>query len=77
MTPHDKALLAWQPASPAEAQALIDAVHAAAHQHGHALSPAPDAPENCCGNDCIECVWLGYYTELGDWRDAVMSGWVG
>lgn len=75
----DDALLAWLPASPNEVPVLIAAVQSAARQRGLAeqIPPPPDAPDNCCGNDCIECVWLGYYPALGDWRDTVVASWAG
>lgn len=74
----DEALLAWLPATPDEVPVLIDAVRAAALQRGFdQLLPPPAAPDNCCGNDCIECVWLGYYAQLGDWRDGAVASWAG
>lgn len=74
----DSALLAWLPASPSEVPVLVAAVQSVARQRGlDSIPPPPDAPDNCCGNDCIECVWLGYYPLLGDWRDAVVASWAG
>lgn len=71
----DDALLQWTPASPAEARALMQAVLASASARGVALPPAPTEPDNCCANDCVECVWLGHYAELAYWRDEAVLRW--
>jgi len=72
----DTSLLAWQPDSPSVARALIAAVGRCAEQRGLSeLPPPPPEPDNCCGNECIECVWLGYYQELAYWRDEAVLRW--
>ena len=69
----DAALLAWNPASPEEARALVAAVRQRAQALGQRLPEAPAEPDNCCGNDCVECVWLGHWAELAFWRDDALS----
>eukprot|EP00903_Cladosiphon_okamuranus_P006965 g6779.t1 len=32
----------------------------------------PDAQE-CCGNGCATCVWIGYWEELQAWEDAELE----
>lgn len=71
----DDALLAWNPADRAEAQALIAAVQASAHQHAIELPAPPDEPTTCCGRGCIGCVWEGYYSALAYWRDESVLRW--
>jgi hypothetical protein len=69
----DAALLAWNPASPAEARALVAAVQDRAKAFALNLPAPPAEPDNCCGNDCVECVWLGHYAELAFWRDDALA----
>jgi len=37
------------------------------------LRPPPPEPTTCCGRGCNGCVWDGYYTALGYWRDDVIE----
>lgn len=71
----DQMLLAWQPAEPSEAQALVRAVQARASARAVTLPAPPEAPTNCCGNDCNGCVWDGYYSEISYWRDEAVLRW--
>lgn len=71
----DQMLLGWQPADPAEAQALVQAVQARAAAQAVALPAPPEPPSNCCGNGCHGCVWDGYYGEVGYWRDEAVLRW--
>lgn len=71
----DTLLLAWNPCDPAEARALVSAVRRSAEQHGVPLEDPPTEPDNCCGNDCIECVWAGHYQALAYWRDQAVLTW--
>lgn len=71
----DTALQAWQPAAPGEARALVRAVLERAQSLGVVLAPAPVEPDNCCGNDCVGCVWDGYYADVTYWRDEAMLQW--
>ena len=38
-----------------------------------ALRPPPPEPTTCCGRGCNGCVWDGYYTALGYWRDDALD----
>lgn len=38
-----------------------------------ALRPPPPEPTTCCGKGCNGCVWDGYYTALGYWRDDALE----
>lgn len=51
------------------AEAQIAAIKAllAVRALPHRRPPPP--PESCCGRGCNGCVWEGYYTALGYWRD--------
>jgi hypothetical protein len=71
----DAALQAWQPDEPAQARALVSAVQNLALSRGVSLPPAPLEPDNCCSNDCLECVWLQHYQELAYWRDEALLRW--
>jgi hypothetical protein len=71
----DDALLQWNPGSPTEAKALVQAVQASAQARGVDLPSPPAEPDNCCGNDCVECVWLGHYSEVSYWRDEAVLRW--
>jgi hypothetical protein len=71
----DDALQAWQPDDPAQARALVKLVQSLAQQRGVQLPAAPAEPDNCCGNDCLECVWLQHYQALGYWRDEAVLRW--
>ncbi|MCO5975474.1 oxidoreductase-like domain-containing protein [Ideonella oryzae] len=71
----DEALLAWNPADRAEAQALIAAVQASAQRHAAELPEPPPEPTTCCGRGCIGCVWEGYYSALAYWRDESVLRW--
>lgn len=71
----DAALLAWNPADRAEAQALIAAVQASAQRHATELPEPPPEPTTCCGRGCIGCVWEGYYSALAYWRDEALLRW--
>ncbi|KAB0583949.1 oxidoreductase [Ideonella dechloratans] len=71
----DDALLAWNPADRAEAQALITAVQASAQRHSTELPEPPPEPTTCCGRGCIGCVWEGYYSALAYWRDEAVLRW--
>jgi hypothetical protein len=71
----DQALQGWIPASLGEARALVRAVLERAGALGVVLAPPPLEPDNCCGNDCVGCVWDGYYAELIYWRDEALLHW--
>ncbi|MFM2348269.1 MAG: hypothetical protein RL654_3022 [Pseudomonadota bacterium] len=72
---NDLVLQSWNPTDPGEAQALISAVIARARTEGVELCVPPAEPDNCCGNGCIGCVWDGFYSELGYWRDEALLRW--
>ena len=38
-----------------------------------ALRAPPPEPTTCCGRGCNGCVWDGYYTALGYWRDDALD----
>jgi hypothetical protein len=57
---------------------------AAGSRRGVASGPGPDtvpplplskprepAMEECCGNDCRDCIWVAYWEELGRYEEAV------
>lgn len=72
----DEALAHWVPTDESEARSLIRALQARATSLALPLSPAPPvAPDNCCGNGCIGCVWEGYGQEVAWWRDDLLAGW--
>ncbi|GIX51057.1 hypothetical protein QMTAC487_13380 [Sphaerotilus sp. FB-3] len=71
----DLVLQSWNPTDPGEARALVSAVIARAQSEGVELSTPPVEPDNCCGNGCIGCVWDGFYSELGYWRDEALLRW--
>lgn len=72
---NDLVLQSWNPTDPGEAKALISAIIARARAAGVELSDPPAEPDNCCGNGCIGCVWDGFYSELGYWRDEALLRW--
>jgi hypothetical protein len=48
---------------------LLRSLQQRAQAAGVALRPPPPEPTSCCGRGCNGCVWEGYYTALGYWRD--------
>lgn len=71
----DDVLLNWYPCGRDEARALVAQVLRRAQAEGVDLPPPPTEPDNCCGNDCIECVWLAHDQAVGDWRDEAVLRW--
>jgi hypothetical protein len=61
----------------ATATALIAHLRTRAARRGTdldaALRPPPPEPTTCCGRGCNGCVWDGYYTALGYWRDDALD----
>ena len=35
------------------------------------LPPTEPAPDECCANDCRDCVWTDYSAALDEWRRVV------
>ena len=58
-----------RPANLPEAEAQIAAIQALLAGAGRAHRKPPPPPESCCGRGCNGCVWEGYYTALGWWRE--------
>ncbi len=61
----------------ATATALIAHLRGRAGRRGvdldTALRPPPPEPTTCCSRGCNGCVWDGYYTALGYWRDDALD----
>ena len=59
------------------ARALIAHLRTQSHLRGMELDtrlrPPPPEPTTCCGRGCNGCVWEGFYTVLGYWRDDAVS----
>lgn len=49
--------------------AVIAHLQQRAKSAGIELNEPPPEPEGCCGNDCSDCVWDGWYDEVAYWRD--------
>jgi 2-iminoacetate synthase ThiH len=71
----DEALQSWNPASPAEARALVQAVRDSARHKGVDLSDPPPEPTNCCDSGCVGCVWEAHCGEVAYWRDECLLRW--
>lgn len=65
------------PIAPAQdldsARSLIIALQAELEQAGLTFRSPPPEPSTCCGRGCNGCVWEGYYTALGWWREDAMD----
>ena len=75
-TPQPQSLhewLHWPLRDAAAAQAMFKGLQALAQHQGVTLRPPPTEPTTCCGRGCNGCVWDGYYTALGYWRDDALE----
>ncbi|CAL93682.1 oxidoreductase-like domain-containing protein [Azoarcus olearius] len=52
-----------------DAEAAVAAIRGRLECAGLSLRPPPAPPTACCGRGCNGCVWEGYYSALGYWRE--------